>query len=61
MANYVLFYGDWVYIVGHLIYLMAVWCSLWSFGIFFLVLVCFDQEKSGNPDKKDPLLDNCHK
>jgi hypothetical protein len=23
--------------------------SLWSFGIFFPNLVCFDQEKSGNP------------
>jgi hypothetical protein len=22
---------------------------LWSFGIFFSILVCLDQEKSGNP------------
>jgi hypothetical protein len=26
---------------------MAVWYSLWSFGIF-PILVCFEQEKSGN-------------
>jgi hypothetical protein len=31
---------------GYLVYLMAVWNSLWSFPI----LVCWDQEKSGNPD-----------
>jgi hypothetical protein len=23
--------------------------SLWSFGIYFLILVCLDREKSGNP------------
>jgi hypothetical protein len=28
---------------------MAVWYSLQSFCIFFPVLVCLDQEKSGNP------------
>jgi hypothetical protein len=31
---------------------MAVWYSLWFFDIFFPVLVCLDQEKSGNPDPK---------
>jgi hypothetical protein len=31
---------------------MAVWYSLWSLVIFFPVLVCLDQEKSGNPDLK---------
>jgi hypothetical protein len=25
------------------------WYDLWSFGIFFSVLVCLYQEKSGNP------------
>jgi hypothetical protein len=29
---------------------MVGWNSLWSFGIFFSILVCLDQEKSGNPD-----------
>jgi hypothetical protein len=29
---------------------MAVWYSLWSFGIFFPVLVWLQQEKSGNPE-----------
>jgi hypothetical protein len=28
---------------------MAVWCGYWSFGVF-PVLVCLDQEKSGNPE-----------
>jgi hypothetical protein len=28
---------------------MAVWYSLSSFGIFFPILACLDQEKSGNP------------
>jgi hypothetical protein len=31
------------------VYFMAIWYSLWSFGIFFHVLVCLDPEKSGNP------------
>jgi hypothetical protein len=31
---------------GHLVLFLAVWYSLWSFGIF---LVCLDHEKSGNP------------
>jgi hypothetical protein len=34
------------------VYLMAVWYSLWSLRIFFLFLVCVDQEKSGNPAQK---------
>jgi Kef-type K+ transport system membrane component KefB len=32
---------------------MAVWYTLLSFGIFFPVLVCSDQEKSGNPGTLD--------
>jgi hypothetical protein len=32
---------------------VAVWYSLWSFGIFSPILVCFDQEESGNPDSDD--------
>jgi hypothetical protein len=28
---------------------MAVWYSLWPFGIFFTILVRLDQAKSGNP------------
>jgi hypothetical protein len=34
---------------GCLEYYKPIWYSLWSFG-FFPVLVCLDQEKSGNPD-----------
>jgi hypothetical protein len=34
---------------GHLVKVMAVWCSLCSFGILFPVWVCLGQEKSGNP------------
>jgi hypothetical protein len=35
---------------GNLVYFMAIWYSLWLIGIcIFLVLVCLDQEKSGNP------------
>jgi hypothetical protein len=30
---------------------MAIWYSLWWFGIFIPFLVCLDQEKSGNPDQ----------
>jgi hypothetical protein len=54
IENIVTFYDHLEY--GHL----AIWdnlqpfgtytCSLWSFGIFFSVLECFDQEKSGNPE-----------
>jgi hypothetical protein len=29
---------------------MAIWCCLRSFGLFFPILVCLDQEKSGSPD-----------
>jgi hypothetical protein len=46
-----------------LVYLVAVWYSLWPFGIvrghlvYFPVLVCLDHEKSGNPDRlHDTLL-----
>jgi hypothetical protein len=41
---------------GHLVHFTAISYILWSFGIFcgllvyFPVLVCLDQEKSGNPD-----------
>jgi hypothetical protein len=38
-------------IYDHSVYVIY-WYSLWSFGIFFLVLVCLDQEKSGNPGQK---------
>jgi hypothetical protein len=40
---------------GHVVYFMCIWYILVSFGIFmviwyiFPVLVCLDQEKSGNP------------
>jgi hypothetical protein len=33
-----------------LVCFMNIWNSLWSFGIFFSVLVLLDQENSGNPD-----------
>jgi hypothetical protein len=31
--------------------IFGLWYSLLSFGIFFFVLACLDQEKSGNPDR----------
>jgi hypothetical protein len=51
MENVVIFYDQ-------LEYITAIWYNLWpfgihsvwSFGIFFYVLVCLEQEKSGNPD-----------
>jgi hypothetical protein len=47
---------DVVIIYDHLEYFKAIWYNLWpfgryrvwSFGIIFPVLVCLDQEKSGN-------------
>jgi hypothetical protein len=39
----------------HLEYFMAIWHNVWQFGIdrghfvYFPILVCLDQEKSGNP------------
>jgi hypothetical protein len=41
MENHVIFYD-------HLEFFTAIWYNLWSFGIFFYVLVRLDQEKSGN-------------
>jgi hypothetical protein len=51
-----------------LVYFITIWNILWPFGIiyshlvWFVVIcytfrnsVCFDQEKSGNPDRK-PIL-----
>jgi hypothetical protein len=35
---------------------MASWYSLWSIGIYFYVLVCLDQEKSGNPAENKSAL-----
>jgi hypothetical protein len=34
---------------GQMVYFMAIWYILSSFFIFFLVLVCSDQEQSFNP------------
>jgi hypothetical protein len=48
MEKVVIFYA-------HLKYFTAIWFNLWPFGIvcghlvYFYVLVCLDQEKSGNP------------
>jgi hypothetical protein len=48
MVNVGIFYD-------HLDKFMAIWYNLWPFGIvcghllYYLVLVCLDQEKSGNP------------
>jgi hypothetical protein len=47
-----------VILYDHLEYLSAIWYNLhtafwhrlWAFGTFTSVLVCLDQEKSGNPD-----------
>jgi hypothetical protein len=36
---------------------MTVWYSLWSFGTYtFPVLVCLDQEKSGNPGSQGAVV-----
>jgi hypothetical protein len=35
---------------------MTVWYSLWAFGILFSVLICLDQEKSGNPGVREEGL-----
>jgi hypothetical protein len=35
---------------GHLLYFVTIWYISWSFAIFSPVLVCYYQEKSGNPD-----------
>jgi hypothetical protein len=44
-----------LYFYGHLDYFTAIWHTLWPFGIvcghlaYFYILVCLEQEKSGNP------------
>jgi hypothetical protein len=45
-----IWYNQWTsgIINGHLGQCMAVWCSLWSFGIFFPFWY-LGQEKSANP------------
>jgi hypothetical protein len=51
MENVVIFYD-------HLEYFTAIWYNLWPFGVIvviwyiFSVLVCLDQEISGNPDPR---------
>jgi hypothetical protein len=40
------------YLTDQLVYFIAVWYILLSRGTFLHVLVCFEQEKSGNPGKK---------
>jgi hypothetical protein len=48
MENVVIFYDRLEYFSAiWLNVCMAVWYSLWSFGIFFPILVCLDLEKSG--------------
>jgi hypothetical protein len=50
VENVVIFYD-------HLEYFTAIWYNIWPFGkvcgifglVYFSVLVCLDQEKSGNP------------
>jgi hypothetical protein len=34
------FYGHLVYFTAILVYFVAIWYSLWFFGLFFPVLVC---------------------
>jgi hypothetical protein len=41
---------------GHVVFIMAIWCNVCPFGVVLAVLwyilpvlVCLDQEKSGNP------------
>jgi hypothetical protein len=34
---------------GHLVYSLAIWISLWYFGIYFPRFGMLHQEKSGNP------------
>jgi hypothetical protein len=49
----------------HLEYFVAVWYNLWPFGtasghlVYFPILVCLDQEKSGNPASSPFLGKNC--
>jgi hypothetical protein len=45
---------------------MAIWYvwqlgmyNLWQFGKFFPILVCLDQEKSGNPELDSHFLIDC--
>jgi hypothetical protein len=51
MENVVIFYD-------HLEFVTAIWYNLWPFSkvcghlVYFSVLVCLDQEKSGNPDRR---------
>jgi hypothetical protein len=43
--------------LGHFLYSMAIWYSLWSFGIFSPFLVYLGQEKSGSPGPADFRFD----
>jgi hypothetical protein len=49
----------------HLEYFAAIWYNLQPFGIvcghlvYFSVLVCLDQEKSGNPDLECAFVVSC--
>jgi hypothetical protein len=37
---------------GHLVYSLAIWISLWYFGIYFPRFGMLHQEKCGNPAPK---------
>jgi hypothetical protein len=43
-------------VYGHCIYFMAIWYSLWLFGIFPPNFGMLYQEKSGNPVSEPSLL-----
>jgi hypothetical protein len=56
-----------------LVYFMTIWYILWQCGIIygrlllflviwyiFPILVCSDQEKSGNPAESDPIISENH-
>jgi hypothetical protein len=38
--EYVVYFWPCDLFCGHVINFVAIWCTLWSLGIFFLVLVC---------------------
>jgi hypothetical protein len=50
-----IFYGKFGIFYGYVVYFMSIWYILWQLGIvygpIFTVLVCMDQEKSGNSAK----------
>jgi hypothetical protein len=44
----------------HLEYLNAIWYILWLYLVYFPVLVCSNQDKSGNPEVEHKKTDLSH-